>query len=181
MFFGTAFSLFNIVPGDFFRGLLLLFVVALGWLFEYFLGSFAENIALNETLIIAFGMIMSLSAYALQYFPGFQTLWLILVFVGTFLLTRSFYDFAPESSSSKMIVSLTLALFCAEIFWALTFLPFHYSASGLMLFNVYYFCLILAYAYAFNTLNVRRFQFHLMLLIVCSAFIFLLTPWRIIQ
>jgi hypothetical protein len=180
LFFGSAFSLLNIIPGDVLRGLFLIIVVLLGSLFEIFLGNFAENIVLNETLVIAFGIFMSVSAYGLQYFPGFQTLWLVLLFFGIFLTTRSFYEFLPETSLGKLVSSLAIGLFCTQIFWAMTFLPFHYSASALMLFNIFYFCIILNYYYVFNTINIRKFQFHLGLLVACTVFIFLLTPWKIL-
>ncbi len=181
LFFGSAFAIFHIIPGDFLRGVFLLAIVVLSSLFEIFLGNFAENIALNETLIIAFGAFMSISASALLYAPGFQTWYLAAIFLATFLVTRSFYEFIPSQPSVKTIASAVIALFCVETFWALTFLPFHYSSSALMLFNIFYFCLILNYYFAFNTLSTRKFQFHLGLMVVCSGFVFLLTPWKIIS
>ncbi len=180
LFFSSMFGLFLIIPGNFFRGLFLLAAVILGSVFEFFLGNFAENVALNETLVIAFGFFMSLCAFALLYAPKFQTLYLGAIFFGAFLTTRSFYEFLPQENSSKLISSLVIALFSTQLFWALTFLPLHYSASALMLFNIFYFCLVLNYYQAFNTLNLRKFQFHLGLMLVCSGFIFLLTPWKII-
>jgi len=180
LFYSSAFSLFLIVVNDFLRGVFLLSIVLLGSLFENFVGNFAENIMLNETLIIAFGVFMSVSAYAQVYAPAFQTLYLVFIFIATFLATRALYEFIPEPNSSKVVAAVVIAFFMTEVFWAMTFLPFHYSASALMLFNVYYFCLILNYYYSFNTLNIRKFQFHLVLMSVCSGFIFLLTPWKIL-
>ncbi len=178
LFFSSMFGLFLIIPGNFLRGLFLLAVIALGSIFEIFLGDFAENVALNETLVIAFGLFMSICAFALLYAPKFQTLYLGAIFLGTFLTT--FYEFLPQDSSSKLVSSLVISLFATQLFWALTFLPLHYSASALMLFNIFYFCLVLNYYQAFNILNLRKFQFHLGLMLVCSGFIFLLTPWKII-
>jgi len=180
LFFASMFGLFLIIPGSFWRGLFLLVVVVLGSLFELFLGNFGENITLNETLVIAFGLFMSISAFALLYAPKFQTLYLAAIFLATFLTTRCFYEFIPQDGRQKLVPSLVIALFCTQLFWALTFLPLHYSASALMLFNIFYFCLILNYYQAFNTLSLRKFQLHLALMLACSGFIFLLTPWKII-
>jgi hypothetical protein len=180
LFYTSMFGLFLIIPGNFWRGLFLLLVVALGSIFQIFLGKFAEHVALNETLVIGFGLYMSISAFALLYAPKFQTLYLAAIFAGTFLAVRSFYEVLPQNNSIKMAASAVIALFCTELFWALTFLPLHYSAPALMLFNLFYFCLVLNYYQAFNILNIRKFQLHLGLMMLCSGFIFLLTPWKII-
>jgi hypothetical protein len=180
LFFTSMFGLFLIIPGSFLRGLFLLAVVALGSLFEIFLGSFAENVSLNETLIIAFGLFMSISAFALLYAPKLQTLYLAALFLGAFLTARAFYEFIPQDARAKLVASLVIALFCTQLFWAFSFLPLHYSASALMLLNVFYFCLALNYYHAFNTLSRSKFRFHLAFMLACSGFIFLLTPWKII-
>lgn len=181
LFYTSMFGLFLIIPGNFWRGLFLLLVVGLGSLFQIFLGNFAEHVALNETLVIAFGLYMSISAFALLYAPKFQTLYLAGIFAGTFLTVRSFYEVLPQHNYSKVAASAVISLFCTQLFWALTFLPFHYSAPALMLFNLFYFCLILNYYQAFNILNIRKFQLHLGLMLLCSGFIFFLTPWKIIS
>ncbi len=181
LFYTSAFAVLHIIPGDFLRGSFLVLAVIFSTIFEIFLGKFAENIILNETLIIAFGFFMAICASALLYAPGFQTWYVIAVFASVFFTTRSFYDFVPANASSKLVSSLVIAFFCAQVFLAITFLPLHYSASALMLFNIFYFCLILNYYYAFNTLNERKFQFHLGLMVVCSGLVFLLTPWKIIS
>lgn len=180
LFFGSAFLLFQVIPADFLRSLFLVVVVILGTIIEYFLGVFAEGLLLNETLVISFGVFMSICAYAFQYFPTFQTFYLGVVFLLTALVARGFFEFTPEEGQKKIAASVIIALFCTEVFWALSFLPLHFSSAALMLFNVFYFALILQYYFIFNTLNVRKMQFHIVLLAACSIFIFLITPWKIL-
>lgn len=181
LFFMGAFALFNIIPVEFLRGLFLLSAVFLGSIFQIFLGNFAENLLINETLIIAFALCMSAAAYALQYFPSFEIAYLLIIFAGTAITTRAFYEFTPLDNSQKLVASFVIALLCTESFWAMSFLPLHFSAIGLLMFNLFYFCFILNYYYIFNTLNIRKFQFHTALFAACSLFILLLTPWRILN
>ena len=180
LLFASAFALFEIIPSGFLRSLFLLSVFVIGAGLEYFIGKFAEGILINETLIIAFGMFMAICGMAFQYFPTFQTWYLIMVFAGTFLVARSFYEFTPQTAMRKLADSVVIALFCAEFFWSLSFLPIHFSASALILFNFFYFCLILQYYNIYNLLSLHKLQLHLAIFFFGSSFIFFLTPWKII-
>ena len=175
----SAFGLLFAIPSSGLQGLFLLSAVLVIAFVEYFLGNFAENIILNETLVIGFGFFISITA-GNMYFPGFHTYWLAAVFVATFLMCRSFYELVPHSERLKLISSFGIALLCSEFFWALAFLPFHFSSSGLILFNLFYFCIILNYYYIYKSLTDKKLQFHFMLMLICSIFIFLITPWKIL-
>ncbi len=176
----SAFGLFLVIPTEGLRGLYLILTVCLIWLGEAMLGKEGENILLNETLIIAFGLFLSFSAFY-QYIPAYGVLYAAGVFVSSSLLARSFYEFIPQAGYAKLVGPVVLGLFCSEVFWALNFLPFHFSIQGLLLFNVFYLSLILNYYHHFHNLNIKKIQFHLLLITACSAVVLLFTPWNIIQ
>lgn len=197
MLFLSAFGVFTLIPSSGLRGLFLVITVALISFFEYVLASFAENLLINQTLIVAFGFFVSLAAYC-QYFPNLillpfvrnfppawqfsmQPFYVAGVFFATLLLARSFFESIPQSSRVKLLNSVAIALFCTEVFWALTFLPLHYSALAILLFNLFYFCLILDYYYLFQILNFKKIQFHLVLIALCSSLVLFITPWRILS
>ncbi len=179
LFYTSAFVFFLAVPTDFLKGLLLILAVTLGSLFEIFLGNFSENFSLNQHLIMAFGFFFAFCAFNF-YFPSFYVLNLFGIFVSSAVLTRSFYEFLPKSSKVKLVSSLCIGLFCSEFFWALSFLPFHFSILTLLLFNLFYLCLMLNYYFVFQTLTFKKLQFHLALIIACSALALIVTPWKIL-
>jgi hypothetical protein len=175
----TAFGMFLIIPSEFLRGLFLVIAVALITLFEIILGNLSENLLLNETLIIAFGLFITLTAFY-EYVPVYATWYLAAAFLAGTLLARSLYEFVPQPQTAKLIGSLVLGLFVSEVFWGLNFLPFHFSVLGLMLFNLFYFCLILNYYRLFHILSFQKIQFHLVLIAACDTAVLLATRWRII-
>ncbi|MEK7161236.1 MAG: hypothetical protein AAB729_00925 [Patescibacteria group bacterium] len=176
----AAFGLFLIIPTEGFRGLYLVITVGLISVGEIMLGKEGENILLNETLIIAFGLFLSFSAFY-QYMPAFGVVYAVGIFVSATLLARSFYELIPQTGYYKLVGSVALGLFSSEIFWALNFLPFHFSVQGVFLFNIFYLSLILNYYHQFHNLNLKKIQFHLLLITVCSFVVLLFTPWNIIQ
>lgn len=180
LLFASAFGVFFFTQDQTLRGLILIGYVFIITLFEVILGKQAENILLNETLVIAFGIFFVFFA-AYLYAPAYQTLYLAGVFAGATLLARTFYEFIPQSSQAKIVGSVFLGLFCSELFWALNFLPLHFSVLSLLLFNFFYFCLILNYYYLFHILNLKKIQFHLFLMAATSIFALLATPWIIIN
>lgn len=175
----SFFGVFLIIPNSFLRGLFLAVCIILVAFSEIFLGNFAENVVLNEILVCAFGFFLAFSAFA-QDFPKSLWLWVVAVMAVVFLLARSFYEFVPKQDNVKLLISAILAFFTGQIFWALNFLPFHFSAGSLMLFNIFYFCLILNYYYMFETLNFKKVQFHFILMLACSLAIIVITPWKVL-
>jgi hypothetical protein len=162
----AAFGLFLIIPTAGFRGMYLIVTVGLISLGEVMLGKEGENILLNEVLIIAFGLFLSFSAFY-QYIPVFSALYAVGIFISSAILSRSFYELIPQTGNSKLVGSVVLGLFCSEIFWALNFLPFHFSVQGIFLFNIFYICLILNYYFQFHNLNLKKIQFHVLLILSC--------------
>lgn len=176
----AAFGVFLIIPSENFRGLFLILTVLITAFYEIILGNFSESIVLSEILIIAFGLFLIFFA-SYYYAPVYQPLYLTGIFVGSALLARAFYELVPKSGKTKMVAAITLGLFCAELYWVLNFLHFHYSVLSLLLFNLFYFCLILNYYHSFQNLNMKKVQFHLLLIGLCSVAVLLATPWKIVN
>jgi hypothetical protein len=97
------------------------------------------------------------------------------------LLARSFYEFTPLSKRNKTVVALALGLLTTEFFWALAFLPLHFSALALILHSLFYLPLMLNYYQIFNVLNTKKIKYHLFIIVVCWGVVLLSTPWRIIE
>jgi hypothetical protein len=176
----SGFSLFVLLPNSFLRSAFLLFTVVLLSFFEMFLGNFSENIQLSEALLTVFSVFVSVCAYN-QYFPPYQFLYIAVLFFAAFIVTRSFFESIPQPEAVKRLHSVGIALFVTEVYWALTFLPFHYSAIALILFNLYYFMIALDYYHFFNILNAQKLKFHFILLACFTFAIFIATPWKIIN
>ena len=175
----AAFGVFLIIPNDFFRGMFLIFAVVVISFFEIISGHVAENILIIETLLIAIGLFLTFAGLY-QYIPDYGTLYLAAVCAGSGLLARSLFEFIPQPVAVKKIASIVLALFTAETFWALNFLPFHYSVLALLLFNLFYICLIFNYYHFFHILNSQKILFHLFLIAACDAVVLTATRWKII-
>lgn len=198
MLFASGFGIFFLLPTAGFRLLFLIPTFAIIFLVELNLGNFAENFLINETLIIAFGFFICLAAFN-QYFPYFarvpvflgkyhvfdwqfsmEPLYLAGVFLSVTALSRAFYESIPQNDKTKWIGAVLLGLFSAELFWVLSFLPLHYSAQAVILFSVFYFCLILNYYHLFHSLSLKKIQFHLILIILACGLVVLATPWKIL-
>jgi len=176
----AGFGIFLTTPSQNLRGLFLTATVVFVSLTEIILGNMSENLMLNQTLIIAFGLFFGFFG-AYYYTPGFEPLYLIGVFLGAALLARVFYESVPRPEKTKLVGAVIIGLFCAELFWVLNFLHFHFSVLSLILFNAFYFCLILNYYHLFNNLNFKKVQFHLLLIVFCSLVAVLATPWNILK
>jgi hypothetical protein len=174
----AAFGAFLVIPSQNLRGLFLTLAVVLIALAEIILGNMSENLMLNQTLVVAFGLFFSLFG-AYFYTPNFEPLYLIGIFFAGALLTRVFYESVPQPQRTKLVGSVVIGLFCAEMFWVLNFLNFHFSVLSLIMFNIFYFCLILNYYHLFHNLNFKKIQFHLLLIAFCSLMVVLATPWTV--
>jgi hypothetical protein len=166
-----------VIPGSLLKVLFLLAFVAFVAAAQLFLGNFSENVVLNETLVTVFGFMLAMFAVR-EYFASR----LMIAVVGTFLLiflsTRALYESIPKSERIKLVSAGSIALFCSQIFWAMSLLPYHYSALAILLLNVFYFCAVLNYYAFFHVLNAKKIYFHVSFLVACSAIILLFTPWN---
>lgn len=180
LFIMTWFGVFFIIPSNFWRGVYLLVGVVVIYIVERNLGSHGEQLLFNETLITAFTGLMTLTALS-HYFllPG--TLYLAGTFVFITVIVRSSYDLSPQNERTKWISAVVLGLALTEVFWISSFLPLHYSALGLLAFNVFYCAWTLGYYFLYNHLTFKKVQFHVVLALVFTALIMSVTPWRILQ
>jgi hypothetical protein len=174
----AAFGIFLVIPSQVLRGLFLIssvFVIALS---EVILGNMSENLMVNQTLLVAFALFFGFFG-AYYYTPNYQPLYFAGIFLTSSLLARVFYEAVPQSAKTKLVGSITIGLFCGELFWVLNFLNFHFSVLSLILFNIFYFCLILNYYHLFHNLNFKKVQFHLLMIAFCSLIAVVATPWNI--
>jgi hypothetical protein len=174
----AAFGAFLVIPSQNLRGLFLSSAVVIIAFCEIVLGNMAENLMLNQTLITAFAMFFGFFG-AYYYTPVYEPIYLMGLFFGATLLARIFYESVPQPTQTKLIGSIAIGLFCAELFWVLNFLHFHFSVLSLILFNIFYFCLILNYYHLFHNLNFKKIQFHLVLIAFCTLMAVLATPWTV--
>jgi hypothetical protein len=173
------FGVYLIIPSEFWRGAYLLVGVVVIYLVERLLGNAGEQLLFNQTFITAFAGFMTLTGLS-HYFllPG--TLYLFIVFLFVALLSRAAYDFVPESQRIKWVTAFIISLVVTEVFWAFSFLPLHYSALGLLTFNVFYCLWILCYYYLYNHLTTKKVQFQLFLAVLFTIIILAVTPWSIL-
>jgi len=174
------FGLFFIIPDGFWRGVFLLAGVPIIYLVELMLGKSGQQFLFNEVLLTAFSCFLSLTAFSHYYYSVPGTVYLAACFIVTSLMVRASFESVPRNAGQKWVSSLLMGLFVTELFWALSFLPLHYSALGLILFNIFYFCWALLYHSLFDHLTARRIQYHLLLLFIFTVMILIVTPWQII-
>jgi hypothetical protein len=180
LFLSSWFGLFFIIPDSFWRGVFLLVGVPVTYLLERMLGHQGEQLLFNETLLSAFAGLMTVTALS-HYYALPSTLYLFAAFVFMLLLIRASFESMPQSKQVKWTSAVCLALALAEVFWAASFLPLHYSALGLLAFNVFYCTWTLCYYFLYNHLTAKKIQFHVILALLFTAVVAAVTPWRILQ
>ncbi len=185
LLFWSGLGIFVLLPSPFLRALFLLLTVGIIFVFEMLLANYSENVMLSFSALTMFGFFIGIVGVG-QYFPPLNSgliyfIYISLIFSSVYLVSRSFYEFAPQPKKIKNVAAVILGLFSGQIFWALSFLPFHFSVLAALLFNAMFFCLALNYYYYFQTITFKKIQFHLLLLILTSGAVLLSTPWRIIK
>jgi hypothetical protein len=173
-------GLFLIIPSSVLRGIFLLVGLPVLYYVLYTTGNTGEQLLFNELVISAFGMFMLLAGFA-QYFVRIGSWYVLVTFALTTLLCRATLELTPHGKRSKWLGSVIIGLVLAELFWALSFLPLHYSVLGFVLFVIFYALWSLYYYYLFNHLTVRKVQFHLGLSFIFIILVLLTTPWGIIS
>ena len=121
-----------------------------------------------------------LTLFCFSYYfqlPG--VLYLLIVFVSVAVVVRSSLELVPHDPIVKWVASLALGLFATELFWAVSFLPLHYSALAIFTFNVLYVLWIIYYHYLYRTLTAKQVQFHLVLALLLALVMLMSTPWSI--
>jgi hypothetical protein len=177
---GGWFTLFLLAPSSVLRGMFLVIGLVLLYFFESFVDSFGEQLLFNQVLLTAFTFFISLFAFN-WYFQFASFYFLLATFGLVTILTRSSFAATPVPVPLQWVGSVALGLFTAEVYWSLSFLPFHYSALGLILFAVFYCAWSLYYYFLFNHITMKKIQFHLSLSSVFIILILILTRWSIIK
>jgi hypothetical protein len=174
----TWFGLFFLVPSGLGRGLFLLVSMPIIFFFESLVGNMGQQLGWNEFLLTCAGLLISL--FGLSYYFIFAgVLYLALVFVTVAILVRSSFELIPHPPIVRWVAALSLGLFATELFWAISFLPLHYTALAIFMFNVLYVLWIIYYHYLYRTLTSKQIQFHLVLAIVLALVMLVSTPWSI--
>ena len=178
IFLISWFGLFFMIPSGSGRGLFLLVTLPIIMFFESLVGNKGQQLGWNIFLFTLLALLISL--YGVSYYfvlPG--VLYLFVVFVSVSIVVRSSLDLVPHEPLVKWVAAIALGLFATELFWAISFLPLHYTALAVFTFNVLYVLWIIYYHYLYKTLTRKQVQFHLILAFILAIVMFLSTPWGI--
>lgn len=178
LFLLAWFGLYFLIPSLFVRGAFLLGSVPIIFFFESLAGNTGQQLGWNEFLLTAGGMLIGLFGLSYYYqLPGI--IYMLFVFLAITLLVRTSLELVPHDVLVKWVASLAIGLFATELFWAVSFLPLHYSGLAIITFNALYVVWIVYYHYLYHTLTLKQVQFHLILAVLLTAVMFISTPWTI--
>lgn len=181
LFYGSFGTLFFLAPNHFLQYVFLGFSLIAVYLQQRIAVNIGENILASRVILTSAAFFLVISASANFYFKLPGIVYLAIVFIFCSGLSRAAYEYTPLPSITKFINALVVGLLTAEMFWALSFLPFHYSVLGLLGFCVFYFIWQLDYAYIFQTLTAKRVAFTSILLLTTILIVLAFTPWKIIS
>jgi hypothetical protein len=175
----TWFGLLFLLPSALSRGLFLLISLPIIYFFESLVGNTGQQFSWNEFLLTLAALILSLFGLSYYYkdLPGLS--FLIATFLSVAFVVRSSFELVPHSNAVKWVASLAIGLFATELFWAISFLPLHYSALAIFVFNILYVLWIIYYHYLYRTLTRKQIQFHLVLALILTLIMLISTPWSI--
>ncbi len=178
LFLLAWFGLFFMIPSGLGRGLFLLTSLPIITFFESLVGNNGQQLGWNEFLLTMIALLLSLFGFSYYFMiPG--VIYLALVFTSVVVVVRASFELVPHESLVKWVAALALGLFTTELFWAVSFLPLHYSVLAVFVFNALYVLWIIYYHYLYKTLSRKQITFHLILALVLAVVIFMSTPWTI--
>lgn len=172
------FGLLFVVPSGFGRGVFLLVTIPIIFFFQTLLANRGQQLAWNWFLLSLAGLLLALYGFNF-YFPLTGIVYLALVFIGVLFLVRIVVDSVPHPPGVKWLAGLVMALFAAEIFWVLQFLPLHFSVLAVLSFNILYLLWAIYYHYLYQTLTARQIQLNVLLALGLSLVILISSPWTI--
>ncbi len=178
LFLVTWFGLFFLIPSGLGRGMFLLISMPILFFFESLVGNIGQQLGWNEFLLTMAGLMLTLFGFS-YYFQLPGVLLLLIVFLSVTVVVRSSLELVPHAPVVRWVASLSLGLFATELFWAISFLPLHYSALAIFAFNILYVLWIIYYHYLYKTLTAKQVQFHLILALVLALVMLMSTPWSI--
>ncbi|HEX3099482.1 MAG TPA: hypothetical protein VHQ41_00735, partial [Patescibacteria group bacterium] len=133
IFLFTWFGLFFLVPSGLGRGMFLLISLPIIFFFESLVGNTGQQLGWNEFLLTLAALMLSLFGFS-YYFQLPGVLYLLGVFLAVAVVVRSSLELVPHERIVKWLASLAIGLFATELFWAISFLPLHYSALAIFAF-----------------------------------------------
>jgi hypothetical protein len=172
------FGLLFVIPFGFIRSLFLLASLVIIFFFETLAANKGQQLAWSLFLVSLASLQLSLFGFSF-YFPLHGLVYLLINFVGILLLVRASVDSVPHSINVKWLAGLVIGLFAAEVFWALQFLPLHFSVLAVISFMVLYLAWAIYYHYLYKTLTGKQIQLSVLLVLFLSALILLSSPWTI--
>lgn len=178
LFLITWFGLFFLIPSGIGRGMFLLVSLPIIFFFESLVGNIGQQLGWNEFLLTIAALMLTLFGFS-YYFQLPGVLFLLIVFLSVAIVVRSSLELVPHTPIVRWVASLSLGLFATELFWAISFLPLHYSALAIFAFNVLYVLWIIYYHYLYKTLTRKQIQFHLILALALAFVMLMSTPWSI--
>ena len=176
VWFGVLF----IIPTGYGRVLYLFASVPVIFFFETLVANKGQQLGWNLFLLSLASLLMALYGFNF-YFPLSGLVYLALIFVGVLTLVRISVESVPHPSNVKWLAGLVLALFAAELFWVLQFLPLHFSVLAVINFNILYLLWAIYYHYLYQTLTSKQIQFNILLALGLSIIILVSSPWTILN
>ena len=181
MFYGAWACMFLIAPTYFLQISFLIISLILGYFVERLAASVGEDILFGRLIVTAFAFFISASAITNYYFKLPGIIVLSGVFIFTLALARVGYEQALINAPAKLVNALVVALLSVELFWVLSFLPFHYSVLGMMVFLCFFCIWQLNYYFIFERLHLNKIVLLVGLSVLFCALAFALTPWRLVS
>lgn len=174
------FSLFFIIPMGIGRAVFLLISMPILFFFETLVENTGQQFAWNIFLLSLASFLLGLFGFNF-YFPLSGLVYLLILFTGTLLLVRVSVDSVPHPGNVKWLAALVLALFSAQLFWVLQFLPLHFSVLAIINFNILYLLWAIYYHYLYQTLTAKQIQFSILLALALSIVVLVSSPWSILN
>ncbi len=160
-----------------FRFIPLLLCGILLYFSQFLIAVVSEQLLFIETLLSFFGFAMGIYAISFYFSPA-STMILGLLFIAAALCARCGFDPIPRSGKEKAFYSLLIGLCVAEIGWALLLLPLHFTALGIIAFNVFYVLWMLSYFHFHHNITGKKIIFHISFSVVLIIAALAATPLK---
>ena len=186
-FLAATIGIYLAIPQNIFSVLFLLAASGFQFLVQYSLISASEQKIFYETLYTMFGFLLSLFAARFFIFPlqseivgiPSNSFLLIVIFMSTFFVVRSSFDYIPVTNQKKLFFAWLLSLLMLEVAWAIAYLPLTYTALTIIVFNIFYGLWIVSYYHLYHNISPKKITFHFLFALFLILMTFLTTPWRI--
>ncbi len=179
--YGSLGIFFFLAPNEFLQ--ILFFIIALPAIYfqQSLIANGSESLLSTRFILLSAPFFLAISAAANFYFKISGALYIAVVFIFCFFVTRGTYEYTPLGERAKYLNALVVSVITCQLVWALAFLPFHYSVLGLIAFFFYYFIWQLDYSSIFKTFNLKKALFTGSLLLVLVILLLLSTPWSVLS